>query len=400
MRLFGKRDIKIVSILVVFALLICIPLSFADDQNEKYNVYDDTGTLSDEQVDDLEDKIRNFVETYQFDLVFFFSGDYESSYNVASLSDICEFFYQEYDCGFGSEKSGIIIGVDKAKGEYDYKIYGSLPEGLKKEAVSIILDSVLSEYRYHFHDMYRGIADTVDLFDAALSKREVKLFDFADLLTDSEEEAIRGRIAKFRDQYQMDLVYFTTDSVYFNGEFHLFLKDTYDYLNFGYKDSNDGVMFGLDMNTRSYETITNGAAQDKIPWQKIGKYEERFVESLRVGNYKKAINEHIDLMEYIVTGQYLDEERLSMMIIGILISLAAALLITVAAAFSQRIVTRRIAATEYIVPGSFRLTRNSDVYSHTTITKTKKSSESSGSGSGGTSRGSSGSSYGHSGGKF
>lgn len=400
MRLFGKRDIKIVSILVVFALLICIPLSFADDQNEKYNVYDDTGTLSKDQVNDLEDRIRNFVETYQLDLVFLFTDNYKSSYNAASLSDMCKLFYQEHECGYGSEKSGIIIGVDKEKGEYDYKIYGSLPEGLKKEAVSIILDSVLSEYRYHFHDMYRGIADTVDLFDAALSKREVKLFDFADLLTDSEEEAIRGRIAKFRDQYQMDLVYFTTDSVYFNGEFHLFLKDTYDYLNFGYKDSNDGVMFGLDMNTRSYETITNGAAQDKIPWQKIGKYEERFVESLRVGNYKKAINEHIDLMEYIVTGQYLDEERLSMMIIGILISLAAALLITVAAAFSQRIVTRRIAATEYIVPGSFRLTRNSDVYSHTTITKTKKSSESSGSGSGGTSRGSSGSSYGHSGGKF
>lgn len=67
-----------------------------------------------------------------------------------------------------------------------------------------------------------------------------RLVDGADLLTDSEETALRDKLDEISERQQVDLVIVTTDSLEGKSPME-FADDFYDYNGYGFGDSYDGV---------------------------------------------------------------------------------------------------------------------------------------------------------------
>ena len=82
-----------------------------------------------------------------------------------------------------------------------------------------------------------------------------KVYDFADLFTDSEEEQLYQQITAFIDSYDMDLAVVTIND---NPKYSQveYADDFYDYNDF----SKDGVLFLIDMDNRQIHMSTTGYA--------------------------------------------------------------------------------------------------------------------------------------------
>ena len=86
-----------------------------------------------------------------------------------------------------------------------------------------------------------------------------KVYDFADLFTDSEEQSLYEEITKYIDKYKMDLAVVTISSNV-KSSAEEYADDFYDYNDFGINSSKDGVLFLIDMDTRNIHMTTTGQA--------------------------------------------------------------------------------------------------------------------------------------------
>ena len=74
-----------------------------------------------------------------------------------------------------------------------------------------------------------------------------KIYDYADKLTDSEEELLKEKIDEYIQKYNMDMVLVTVDS-HSKSSTSAYADDFYDYNGFGIGSTHDGVIFVLDYN--------------------------------------------------------------------------------------------------------------------------------------------------------
>ncbi|MDO4753525.1 MAG: TPM domain-containing protein, partial [Bacillota bacterium] len=378
---------------VLFAL--CLPatsISFSAPETRIYSDY-----LSGDQMEALEKRLEEFYKKTKVDLGFSVTMDLRSSTSDMELYEFLDLMKEQYRIG----ESGpvIMVAVDDTMDQFVYTFYGDAHSYINENALNYIFTSVLDGYRKEYR-MFEGVMYSIDLIEAAILQddRDAKLFDFADILTDEEERILKERIVQFKQKHQVELAYFFSDSLSYNVEFRVYLLDLFYYLDFGYNGRKDGILFGLDMQERDYFTFTTGKAQDLIQDEKLEDNKDRFVPLLSDSRYFDAVNEHITLMDQMLSGDLDKAERMKNFGMGVGISALVALIITAISAISQKIVVRKSNATEYIVPGSVKITQSSDLYTHTTITRTKVKSESSG--GGGSFSGSSGGSGGGAGGKF
>lgn len=86
-----------------------------------------------------------------------------------------------------------------------------------------------------------------------------KVYDFAELLTPSEEEQIYNRVQKFINKTNLDLAVVTIND---NNKFSAmeYADDFYDYNDFGTDSEYSGVLFLVDMDTREIYMSTTGKA--------------------------------------------------------------------------------------------------------------------------------------------
>lgn len=86
-----------------------------------------------------------------------------------------------------------------------------------------------------------------------------KVYDFADLLSDSEEKKIYKRISKYIDNTNMDMVVVTISDNNKDSAMN-YADDFYDYNDFGMDSSKSGVLFLVDMDNREIYISTTGKA--------------------------------------------------------------------------------------------------------------------------------------------
>ena len=123
----------------------------------------------------------------------------------------------------------------------------------------------------------------------------LKIYDFADLLTDSEENLLYKEATEFISQYNMDLVLVTIDDNHTTPR--EFADDFYDYNFFGINDTHNGVLVLIDMDNREVYISTTGEAilmyndnridsilDDMIYYMKNGAYYNAFDEYYTKGN--------------------------------------------------------------------------------------------------------------------
>lgn len=355
--------------------------------------------LDAEQIERLDQRLEEFYQKTGIEFVFWLAEDVEQEYNCSSIQELLEYIYALHVDNNPNVKM-IIVGMDEAQNSYYYDRFGEMDALISSDALKHIMESFLISYEGAGR-LYEGISNTIDLVEAAVVKddEDIKIFDFANLLSGEEEAKIRSRALALKKKYGMDFVFLFADGVDYSGEFRVYVLDLFHYSGYGYDGKKDGVFFALDMFGRDYAVVTTGKSQDAISDENLHKYGDRFISHLKEAEYYRAMDEYLAVLEGVLSGDIHSAEKQGKFMMGLLISAVVALLITGIAAYSQKIVIKKQNANEYVVPGSVHVTNRSDIYTHTTTTRRKIKSESK-SGGGGSFSGSSGGSGGGISGKF
>ncbi|MCI8306617.1 MAG: TPM domain-containing protein [Lachnospiraceae bacterium] len=247
----------------------------------------------------------------------------------------------------------------------------------------------------------------------AKEPHDVRLVDEAGLLSGDEQEKIRGKLDSVSEKQKFEIVIVTMDSI---GASYPedFADDYYDYHNYGYNDSRDGILLLVSMEDRDWHISTTGYGVTAVTDAGIEYLSDRFLPDLSNGNYAAAFDTFIDDCDRFVTharnDKPYDEGNMpktynALLIVGgsVLAGLIIAIIVVSVFMGQLKSVRARKTAAEYIVTGSMKVEDSRDIYLYSNVTKRARPKQTSSSSSGGgsrTHRSSSGRSHGGGGGKF
>lgn len=207
----------------------------------------------------------------------------------------------------------------------------------------------------------------------------LRLYDGADLLTDTEEITLLEKMNAVSEEYKVDIIIVTVDTV---GDMSsdAFAEDFYDENNLGYGDSRDGVLLLIAMEERDYRILSNGSlGAAAISYDDIEDIGDTIASSLTDGDYVTAFNDFIDECEYQINGEingfpFAFGKNL---LISLAIGVVLALIVTGSMKGKLKSVRKQLAATEYTKRGSMQVTSSNDFFLYRIVDRQKKESNSS-----------------------
>lgn len=223
-----------------------------------------------------------------------------------------------------------------------------------------------------------------------------KVYDFADLFTDSEEERLYEDIGEYINSYNMDLVVVTiNDNNKLNAQ--EYAQDFYDYNDF----RTDGVLFLIDMDTREIYMTTTGSAIDMYNDYRIDQILDSVYYYVSSGNYYDTASSFIDEVSYYASvglpsdGDYSYDSKVVFADIFLkcfLIALIVTIVIMIILVMKNRMVKKATSSREYLVKETMKINHVSETFLGAFVSKVRRSHDSGSSGGGGGSSISSGSS--------
>lgn len=236
-----------------------------------------------------------------------------------------------------------------------------------------------------------------------------RLIDAADLLSDSEESALLQALDEVSERQKLEVVIVTTDTTE-GSDVASYADDLYDYCNFGYGPSRDGLLLLISMEDRDWYISTCGygiTAFTDAGIQYIGK---QMKSDLSAGNYAAAFRTYIEKCDEFITQARTDKPfdksnlpKAPMPAMWALVSLAVGIFvaITVVGSMKAKLKTVRFQseAGNYVRDGSLNITQSRDLFLYRTVDRTERHKDDEDSGSS-THTSSSGTTHGGGGGKF
>lgn len=242
-----------------------------------------------------------------------------------------------------------------------------------------------------------------DYFDSSELMPQGRLTDNADILSETEEDKIEDALDDVSEKYGMEVLVYTTKDVYQDTE-EACMDFAFDRLE-QYLDArgeSDGIIFVVDMDYRLWNMSTKGNAEEAITESyglKI--FDKKLVGYLSDGEYETCFLEYAELCEeffvaydegkpYGATRPYITAGLvIKSLLIGAVIGLVAALIVTSLLKKQLRSVQKGTTANNFVRQGSFKLETNKDLFLYKNVTKVKIQSSSGGGGGriGGGSRG-------------
>ena len=128
-----------------------------------------------------------------------------------------------------------------------------------------------------------------------------KIYDFAEILTEAEEESLYAKIGNYIAETKMDVVVLTTDLEYSDYELEDYAADFYDYNDFGI-DFNDysGVIIIINMNSynRFYNIYTFGNAMEFYSYSTCEDILDYIFYDVKNENYLEAFSKFVTKLKY------------------------------------------------------------------------------------------------------
>ncbi len=237
--------------------------------------------------------------------------------------------------------------------------------------------------------------------------------DFAELIPDYDEETLNFKLEQISETYECEVALLTVNST--DGyDITAFADDYYDYNGFGWGENDDGIMLVVDMGYREFAITTHGTAIDIFTDYNLAQIENAFVPYLSQGSYTEAFvayyekcinifddyNTYLndyggegevyipsdDEYDYIYEDDYMYGDDYytppksiisylfspKWLVISVIIGLIIAFLYTGFLKSQLKTVKSKPSASDYVIPGSFSLTGQRDVYLYSNVTKTPK----------------------------
>ncbi len=222
------------------------------------------------------------------------------------------------------------------------------------------------------------------------------VIDYADLLTDDEEQSLAAYLYDIEERQQCSVIVLTLDSLGYRSPME-YADDFYDYKGYGYGEDHSGVILLLSMENRDYWFGTTGSAIKTFSDSDQEDIMDSCLSYISSGSYYAGFNRFAEECDKELTrtyeaGIFTPQKFLIRLLIGFGLALIP-LFIFIA---QLKTVHRQSGAADYTV-GGLQLTRHDDRFIRSSISKTKIQKDSGGSS---THSGSSGTSHGGSGGHF
>ena len=237
--------------------------------------------------------------------------------------------------------------------------------------------------------------------------------DEADLLSDTEEQWLIEKLQSVGDEHECEVAVLTVNSMGGKNEVE-FADDFYDYNGYGYGANDDGLLFLLDMGSRTMYITTHGTAMKAVTDYGIESIFDRVQNDVKNGNYYDAFMRYADIVDDYycdyengeVYDIHISSEDFMPILITIAMVIGGALMVAFIGTSSMKAQLKtavsKPAATDYVRAGSLNVIQADDVFLYRNVTKVRIESSSSGGRSGGSSshRSSSGRSHGGGGRRF
>ncbi len=237
-----------------------------------------------------------------------------------------------------------------------------------------------------------------------------RLIDEADLLSNGEERNLLGQLDSISEKRQVDVVVVTVDSL--DGYSPMqFADDFYDYNDYGFGESKDGILLLVSMEDRDWHMTTTGFGITAFTDAGLDYMADQFVPYLSDGDYAEAFETFAELCDEFVqqarTGRPYDIGNMprgsfnfgTKLIVSLIIGFVSALIATGVMRGSLKSIRPQPSAASYVRNGSMQVTEHGDMFLYRHVSRIAKPKNNSSGGSG-THRSSSGRSHGGRSGKF
>lgn len=226
-------------------------------------------------------------------------------------------------------------------------------------------------------------------FSAAVKAAPDRLDDSAELLTFQQEASIEQQLNKVSQEYGIDVVIVTTDSL--GGKSAQAYADDY-YDNGGYGE--DGVLLLVSMRYRDWSVSTSGKCERAFEDSALDAVEEEVIPYLSSGDYDEAFSRFAQLCGSTMEAYNAGPSGIAI-VICIAVGVIVAFIATGVMKGKLKSVRAQADARSYVTPGSLQLTKHLDLFLYRNVTRRARPQNSSGS-----HRSSSGRSHGGRSGKF
>lgn len=140
-----KKTIALMILIMSITLVLFLPVQAADLDL----VYDEVGLLTAEQSSVLNDLAQNITEQYQCEVSIVIAEDCGED----DIIDFAKIIYDEYDYGYGADKSGLMLFVSIEDRDYALKAVGSAGTAFTDHGKSVLAEDyllpLLGEEKYY-----------------------------------------------------------------------------------------------------------------------------------------------------------------------------------------------------------------------------------------------------------
>ena len=249
------------------------------------------------------------------------------------------------------------------------------------------------------------------------------VIDNADLLSGEEEAYLEDTAQQIRNQFEMDVVILTVDSL-LGKSAQDYADDYYDDHGYGYGPGGSGCIFLMAMAEREWYISTCGDAIYALTDYGIQVVGETALSCLSGDNYAEVFTVYLSLLEEHFqayrqgtpidgnadySGDYYhgdqetvvsyEEDSSPSIVLSLIIGFIVAGISVLIMRSSMNTKKRKHTATEYMKKDSFHLMRHNDIFLYSNVSKVRKQ-QNTGSGGSSVHRSSGGRSHGGGGGKF
>lgn len=227
-----------------------------------------------------------------------------------------------------------------------------------------------------------------------------KVYDFAEELTEEEEQKLYKKIMEFIDEYDTELIILTINKPFSDEDNDAFADDFYDYNDFGIGfDKYDGIVLlhNAHYSNKYYNYYTFGNAQLYFGPQRDNKILDYIYNDLKNSKFYTGFDKFIDkaayfyiqgrdpeLKDYEVDNNgYLYKRYVPPIFGGVLISVIVVAISMAIMVKKNKMVRKAYYASEYLDKESINYRKSEDKFIRTYVTKTYIPPSSSGSSGGG-----------------
>ena len=313
-----KRYVYLLLLSLFFIPFIVKADNLTETVDVSLKLYDYADLLTEEQEKEVYILEEKYIEQNDLDLAIITLDKNPYGETSDATKTYAIDFYNYNAFGRNSTKDGVVVIIDKSTNTNNLITFGRAQELYDSQKINAINNGVsafISEENYlQMIKVYitklnnyanDGEAELIcndendNKYKCKTPKVDntKKVYDFADLLTESEEKDLFNLADDFIEKYKMDIALVTiNENPYGVSDYYskIYAQDFYYYNRFGIGTSHDGIILLIDMSNRYVYMATKGNAILVYDDKRIDNITEAAYNYLKSGNYYQGYKAMIE----------------------------------------------------------------------------------------------------------